>query len=669
MKRFVAVVLIFIMAMSALPVLAKGSAEDALVEVKMRISIPKELSEFNYSESSYDGVLRYDFTWNTKEYDKELYVSADSNGEIVSYNYYEQMDYSSDRTLIDYTIEDARPVAEEFVMQVYPHFDTWGMDMLRIKEESSYYSGRYKTFVFVFERRYMPYTVESNSVTVRVRATKDKMYIQSMNAALDSFDDVFDGGNTEAKYDLGVKEYTEKFPIDFYYAKDYSGEEDKVSLFYSVDKGFVSLMDKEVLTQVHFDRYSDKGFTTEDSVMMEGAAGGSANRKEILTEAEIKELEEMKGLVSVSEIEAKLRGLELFKITEDMVITSTSANKYDEKYMVYFTLKGDERTANVTYNGKTGEVISINTYFHVWNDEKGETVTREETENVKKGMESLATALAGDKTKETKTEFTVGETSIVMSSERQVNGIKYPENNISITYNTDKKVATNYRITWDEDVSDFPKVEEAISLEKASEILFKKSPIYKAIVKTEKGYIPAITIPESITINAITGEELYADTNEKVKYTDIDSHWAKDIINVLWEHDIYLAGDKFNPDSAITQADMIALFSACRDSGVIPLGWTKERIAQYGVEAGFIETEEPDKEMSRKEAFGALVSVLGYGEVAKYDIYKSSYSDMDADGSAEILKAMGILEGDIARPDDYLTRAEAAVMVYRYLRK
>ena len=60
---------------------------------------------------------------------------------------------------------------------------------------------------------------------------------------------------------------------------------------------------------------------------------------------------------------------------------------------------------------------------------------------------------------------------------------------------------------------------------------------------------------------------------------------------------------------------------------------------------------------------------LGYGSIAEFDIYKSSFTDMEGDGSAEILKAMGVLIGNTARPDDYLTRAEAATMVYRYLSK
>ncbi len=668
MKKFVSVLLVFIMVVAALPVLADSAAEEVLLKVKGKINVPEELGEFNYSESTYDGVLRYDFTWHTEDYSKEMYVSADADGEIISYNYYEQTDYSSDRTLIGYTIDDARPLAEEFLKDVFPQFDTLGMDILRMKEETSSYSGRYKTFVFVFERRYIPYAVESNSVTVRIRATKDKMYVQSMYASLDNSDDVFEGGEAEVKYELTEADYVEKFPIELYYAKDYSGEEEKVSLFYSVDKGFVSLVDRETVTQVYFDRYADKGYGAEDSVATETTLG-SLSRNEALTEAEIKALEEVEGLVAVTEIEEKLRSLEIFRITDDMKLTSSSVRKYDEKYMAYFTLKGDVRTASVTYNGETGEIININTYFNVWSKDEKKEVSREAKEAVKEDMTALVKSLAGNKIDETETTFTETETAVYMTSVRMVNGVKYPGNSIAVTYNADKDMATSYRIEWDEDVSQFPKVEEAIGFNKAAERVFEIAPVYKALVRGEGGYVPAITIPGGVTINAVTGEEPYTNKADKVKYTDVDTHWARDAINILWEHDIYLEGERFMPGEAVNQADMVRLFSACRDSGVIPVGWTKKRIAEYAVTNGYIEVAEPDKTMTRREAFKVMIEILGYGDVAEFDIYKSSYTDMDADGSAEILKAMGVLTGDTARPDDMLTRAEAAVMVYRYLSK
>ncbi len=662
MKKLMSVLLVLLMVVSVLPVLAaERLPEEVLLKVKSKIDVPEELTEFMYSENMYDdGILRYDFTWHTEDYDRELYVSSDADGEIVSYNYYEQLDYSQDRTLIDYTIEDARPLAEEFIKDVFPQLDTRGMDMLIMEEETSSYNGRYKTFIFTFDRKYSVYSVESNAVSVRVRATKDKIYVQSMSASLDNANEVFKGGEAESEFELTEKDYVEKFPIDIYYARDYSGEEEKVSLFYSIDKGFVSLIDKEILIQKAFDRYADKGFA-EESVTMDSAMG-SVNRNEALTKEEIEELENMAGLVGVDSVIKELKAIELLKIADDMKLDSTYTSKQGDKYFVRFTLKSDEKTTNVAYRGETGEVTSLYTHYVHDNEAEAKAMPQEE-------IKAVAEKLSGDKLEETEITCNEGDYYGTIDAVRMVNDIKYPANGIDITYDRRRDEITRYSIEWDEDVSDFPKPDEAMGFEKAEERIFEIAPLYKALVRTEEGYQPSVTIPASVTINAITGEELYGYTSEKLAYTDIDTHWAKDIINILWEHDIYLEGDKFNPDEAISQADMILLFSACTDNGVIPIGWEKERIVTYAFNNGYIEAQEPDKLMTRREAFKALATVLGYGEVSEFDIYKSSYTDMEENGSAEILKAMGVLIGDTARPDDYLTHAEAAVMIYRYLSK
>lgn len=663
MKKVLSVLLVAIMVLSALPVFADGVAEDVLLKVKAKIDVPSELTEFTYSENKYDDVLRYDFTWNTEDYDKELYVSTDSQGRIVTYNYYEQMDYSSDRTLIDYTLSDAQPLAEETVKKMFPEYGE-GTDKLVLNEDktSSSYSGRYKTFSFTFERVY-DISVESNRVVVRIRATKDKMYVQSVNASLDEDAEFIGLGHQNPAFDVlneAQEEYEKRFPIEIYYATDYSSDGPAVKLFYSIDKGYVGVGGGNILTEEYFDRYAG---VTEDSMAAEGGVLMGKNEA-MLTEEEKGEIEKMESLVKCEEIEKTLRGLSLLKITDDMKLSESYTYKSDKKYFVRFTLQGEKRYMRVTYNGETGEVVSILSYFTKYYEE-AENVTFTVPEDE---IKELSKALAGIKLDETEIVFTTGGNRAVMTAERIVNGIPFPENKITVTYDGAKEMVTHYNIYWTDDTTSFPNPENVIGLDKAREIIFKDG-TDNVWVKQKDGYTWAITIPKAVTINAITGEEQYKNTDEKVQYTDIESHWAKDAIEALWEHDIYISGDKFKPDEAINQADMVRLFSSCRDSGIIPIGWENEKIATYAFDNGYVEVAEPDKIMTRREAFKVMIEMLGYGDVAEFDIYKSSYADMEPCGSAEILKAMGVLVGDVARPDDYLTYAEAAVMVYRYLSK
>ena len=80
--------------------------------------------------------------------------------------------------------------------------------------------------------------------------------------------------------------------------------------------------------------------------------------------------------------------------------------------------------------------------------------------------------------------------------------------------------------------------------------------------------------------------------------------------------------------------------------------------------------------VSREQAFVYMIRLAGYEKVAALsDIYKVSYADGDqlSDGLigyAAILSGMGIVAGDGGnlRPKDSMTRAEAAMMLYRYMR-
>lgn len=668
MKKLVAVVLALIMVFGALPVLADSVAEDVLLKIKEKIDVPEELTEFNYSENKYDDVLRYDFTWYTEDYTKELYVSSDSRGRIVTYNYYEQTDYSSDRTLIGYTLADARPLAEKTVKTMFPEYFAGGADKLVLNDAktTSSYSGRYKSFAFTFDREFVETNVEANRVVVRVRATKDKMYVQSVSAALDEDANFIPLDAHALELADTPADYEGKFPIALYYATDYSGDEANVKLFYSIDKGYVQVDTGEIITQEYFDRYA--GITEDSAADMETGAGGMFSKNEaMLSPKEQDEIEKMESLVKPYEVEKTLRSLPLLKITDDMVFDESYTHKSDDKYFVSFTLEGEERYMNITYNGETGEVTSIYSYFTKYDAPEKKT-SDSGSIAPEADIKAFATELAGAKMLETEVNFNAANESATMSAKRIVNGIPFPENSINVTYDMVNNMVTRYGVYWNEDVSDFPKPEEVIGLEKAREIVFEND-IDKVWVKQKNGYVGAITIERGITIDALTGKEMYATVEAKQTYTDISGHWAENIINILWEHDIYLAGGKFNPDEAITQADMLTLFSACRDSGIVPIGWTKERIAEYGVTSGYVKAAEPDKLTTRKEAFDVLINILGYGEVAEFDIYKSSYIDLEPCGSAEILKAMGVLIGDSARADDYLTHAEAAVMVYRYLSK
>lgn len=661
MKKFVSLILVVLMVVSAIPAFAQDDAENVLLKVKEKIEIPDFLTEFSYTEEKYDNAMRYDFTWSDKDFDKEMRVSADVCGNIVSYSYYEPTDYQGQRVLIDYTIDDAKILAQETVEKFFPEYfadDSKGTLVLDEENSAARYSGRYKTFVLNYDRVFDSIKVESNFVSVRIRATKDKMVLWSVDSALDETADFV----PESEFFGLMREdaYEKVFPIKMYYKTDES-KENSVMLCYGAEKGYVSYATGEKITEEYFDSFENfEAGATEDAAM------GSASKKDdavTLKPNEQSEIEKMASLVKVQDVEKLLRTIAVLAVADDMKISDSYTYKSDGKYFVRFTTENEERVMNVVYNGETGEVVSIYSYYYGMYEEKEKS---DEAEIPTEEMAELARLLAKDKMNETEVVFADNK----MTATRVVNGVAFPENRINVTYNLDKKAVTRFSIQWDDGKTEFANPDDVIDVKTARDILFEKGGLEDVWVKTSDGYRKAVTLDSSISIDAISGKEIFTyESNEKVSYTDIESHWAKQAIETLFEHDIYLAGDKFNPDSPISQADMIRLFSSCRSNGMLSYATSDEEVVRYAYEQKYIEKCKADETVTRKEAFEALVNILGYGEIASFDIYKSSYIDFAADGNAEILKAMGVLNGEYARGDDELTRGEAAVMVYRYLKK
>ncbi len=666
MKKVICCILMLCMVLSALPALAASGAESVLVSVKNKIDIPEDLTEFNYSENKYDDVLRYDFLWTDKDGTKEIYASSDALGRLVSYSYYDGNEIRDGRVLIKYTEDDGKALAEDFVRKAFcEYFENDLKDRLVLDESRTQhsYSGWQKRFTFYFDRVYDGVKVESNNVVVRVRALKDKMYVQSVTASLDTdceFEEtkpLFENSEREAKYE-------EKYPIELYYASDYSDGERKVRLFYKIEKGYVSYSTGEVVEREYFDRYA----VTEDS-MMNSMAGGAKKDDAGITVQEKAELDKMANLVKIEEIAKRLRGMKLLKFTDDLKLEKEYTYKRGEEYFINASFESELRYLSVTYNGQDGEIISISSYFKEYEDKKD---IPEVTDKLKADMEAMVRELSGKRLDETKYEFEARDKRVSLKADRVVDGVLYYENGIYITYDLLMGIVTNYSIEWEKDVSSFQKTEEAMDVDKARQIVFEKGKSEDVFVKTKEGYTKAVTIGQGITIFADNGKSLYEQNEKADEYIDIAGHWAENEIQVLREHDIYIEGDKFTPDEPIRNADMLRLFSACRESGVYPIRYDDKMICDASIAEGYTENADADKLVSREEAFDVLCEIIGYGDIAKLDIFKAGFEDSDDFehiGSAEILRGLGIIKGEKARAKAYLTYAEAAAMVYRFLAK
>lgn len=659
MKKIAALLTAVAVLLAAVPAFAANEAEDVLKIVKGKIDIPEEMEEFNYSSNTWDGELSYNFYWSGDS--KSASISADKDGNIKSYDFYDESFYTDEKkTIIRASESDAKKTAEEFIKRALPEMFVNEDDILLAddSETSVYNSGTSKRFTFIFKRYYKGTYVYGNDASVTVYASNSVMTVTQMSASID-LSAAFDEGE---RITLTREDYEKEFTPKLYYKSYYTDGKNNVKLVYTIEKGFISEKDGQ---RAESAGSNDKFSFNAPAETSDMSAGGG--RKVELTPQETEELANMGALLTKEELEAKLRGMEELKITDDMKLSYSYTYKSAESYYISLTLSdesenGTERSIYVYFNASTGEILSI--YNSDYSSESGK-LTDEENVKCREKAKAFMNKLEPEKMKEVSLE----EIDNSVNGKRTVNGVEYPANSISCVYSGD--MVSSYSIDWDEDVSSFTDPKNAIGEAAAYEALFKATDFQHIWLNTKDGYIPAVTIGKAVTLDAVTGEDMNKKKAANAEYSDIKGHWAENMINALAEQGIYLEGDTFRPDENITQGDMLRLFgslfyypSFARSS--LDYDW----LIKY---KGVVTKEEADenKTVTREEAFNIFVKMMGAGEIAELDIFKPTFTDADSFekgyGSAEILKAMGVISGETARPGDMLTRAEAVSVIYRYL--
>lgn len=173
------------------------------------------------------------------------------------------------------------------------------------------------------------------------------------------------------------------------------------------------------------------------------------------------------------------------------------------------------------------------------------------------------------------------------------------------------------------------------------------------------------TDEKPLSTDAKTGE-LISNGNvyeaEVYDYNDIKNHYAKNEIKALAELGNGLEGESFRPDETITQEDFLKLLFG---------RYTDDVYERLDIEKAGVEKNE-SAPVTKEEAAKILVYNLGNGmyELAQEDIFKSPFADVTENvGFAAILKGKKIVSGDengMFMPKENITRANAAIMIYRY---
>ena len=668
MKKIIALCLAFILTgfLPTLSLAAEVESEEiktVLSIVKERIASTEEYDKFTSSVQERNGIKYYSFNWSSDEV--RLNITANAKGVITSYSrYYDDKPNQTDKPTINKLLnEEALNKTKELLKALNPD----------IADELVLYSEGYESLYnngYSFRIKRVHNEIDVVGDTGYIRVDKDAKNIESFsltytdNLKFDDSDNIIDKATAIEKYksELGM-------------VLSYKINNKKAELIYEpkVYDKYISAVTGEAIAPILPQYDSFRNEASKD--MIAGGGGGGSS----FTEAELKNLDIINTLISKEDTEAFVKSNQVLKINKGATLEYfyLNYNASDKKYYYSMDFSDEESSYHVYLDAKNGDILSYNCY----------SINKEEYEEniplAKEYVEKLCSKLY---TADDKGEYRFESyTNNVYKFVRYHNNIPCFDNLIYISFNKSGKVLS-YSLNYSEVEFDSPS--GIISEDEAVESMVKecgyKLYYYPSLSSKElKTADVAILVYDienkNTTIDAKTGKIKNPYQNEvKVgNYTDIENHYAKDIIKTLSKFGIGFPEDEFMPDKEITFMEYVVLItSVIKGNEGIILKNSDTRFGSYyyrAMNTGIISEVEkdPDALVSRGMAAVYMIKALGLHEVASLEgIYMPMFNDVTENiGHISILSAMGVINGFDGKfnPDKNITRADAMIMIYNYL--
>lgn len=634
MKKLLSIITASSILAAAVPMAFAADAdyEKLIPDVKNRLGIPEEYSEFTYQGiSSDENGEMYSFRWSKKDEADRIFVDVRGNGDIFSYrisDYAPEYDYLS-------ADDSTEAKAREFMTILVPSLKG------DIRLEPVLYQYGAIDYNVYLERNGVEYADPIGTISVKSDGTLESARIWPVDLPDEDVSSFISAEDAYAKYmaaDLIKTQYN-----------SYEDEDGKLITFpiYSIpDVKAISAATGEVIgLEDYYEMFarSNMKATAEDA---EAEAGGMAYKE--LSESEKQEIARVNGFVS----EEKVTGLIKDKLgitLNDDVRYSLNVNKKGGNYHFYYIDpdKYDTRMV-ITIDAKTGDFTYVYTTSAF--ESKLSEYDFSDPESMKKLIRELAPKSAGDY------EPADEEPQILKQETREGAGFKYKVNGIEVSAASAfaAKQEDSYLICItpleEYKAAEYASPDTFIGVQNA----FKVSDMQLKYTGTENG-IEAVYMPSDYTdINAQTGKRVNYRNEEPQQrrsytYSDIDGHWIKPAAEKLALAGIGFKGGEFKPEEGVTEALAAELIKSWR--------YYYDKNEKYDEEAL----------ITRRTAADMFVKGLGYEKLIGLNMFKLPYLDTpDNYSSIAILKGLGIIASDTAffRPEDIITRAEFMQMIY-----
>ena len=208
MKKIISLLLSVVIVISCVSVFADSDSsakmETVLINIKSKVDIPAEFSEFSPYAYEQNGKTYYTFEWSKEEGNGYIEVSCDEQGRINRYYFYDNS-LKSEKKLTSLSKDDIIKFAQDFLTKTVPDAS------LDYDEESWYVSNN--TYRLTFRRYVSGAEVKDNYADLRIVVYNDIAYIRNMNVSY----------NYDAKWASGTpcnegeELYKNEFPLELIY--------------------------------------------------------------------------------------------------------------------------------------------------------------------------------------------------------------------------------------------------------------------------------------------------------------------------------------------------------------------------------------------------------------------------------------------------------------------
>jgi len=645
----------------------------AIALVKERVEIPENCTEFNGRKNVYEGETSWEFSWATPEEvtpQMQIRVTLRAENIISGFSSYlsKETAYKPGKTLPLLSSEDVICKAVDFCAAMNPTLASQ-----YTAEAVATLSGDHYSIL-------VPRIVEG----IPVYNNSANLWICSQTGQVETFNlthsekSVFTG--TEGSIDIEAAQAAYK--QNGYMRLEYRFFNEEAKLVYVPGKteNLISAMTGEPFTPGGDGTVFDKEAGRAESMMAADSVNGVAAT---LTPQERKAVEEAAGLLSYEEATAKLKSVPYFHIPAEA--TLEAGNTYKDangRYILRVSLGGKDM--NYTYgelDGETGEIL----YYY--------TNNRNEEKKVQNGEAAqavydafVAAYLSAYQGSLSEKKIDVTEYGVNITAEREENGIPVYGDAVTVTVDGNGNI-TSYRLNWQQNKT-FPSPDGILSEDEAYAILFGNgAPRLSYYAESGQGTVIYVTDSREFSfIAAGDGTLLNYDGKPYINktagaYTDVAGHYAEEAILALASVGARLGDSAFMPDAIITQAEFVGLVSNCiMDYYPLVDGAPDQaRLYSFAVNRGILPASEkaPDTPLTRELAVAYLLRAMDYGAFAEIEgIFRCDFAD-EANitpalyGYVAIAKGMGLVRGDgngNFAPNREITRGEAAVIIYNYLK-